>query len=121
MGKIPTLLITCIVSLVCGFLGALGAVTAFQAQLSGPQGATGLQGAPGAQGAPGVDGLDGVDGHKGKPGPRGRPGKAPKATTPRPVNLGTVNCKGRSVEVVTNATNKNQKLQLTKKSVCVVP
>lgn len=117
MGKLPTLVLTCVVSLVCGFLGALVAVTAFQAQLDGPQGATGLRGQPGEQGAPGVDGADGVDGAR---GPRGTSGKAAKAQN-KPVNLGTDTCKGRSVEVVTNATiNKNQKLSLVKSPVCVV-
>jgi hypothetical protein len=119
MGKMPSLLVTCVVALVCGFLGALGAVTVFQGQLHGPQGATGLQGPPGAEGLPGADGQDGVDGTDGKDGrrgPRGRPGAAPSDL---PVNLGTADCAGRSVAVVTDVTVRQQRMQLEKDQVCL--
>ena len=42
MGTLPGIVVTCVVSVVCGFLGALGAVTVLQGQLQGPQGASGL-------------------------------------------------------------------------------
>jgi hypothetical protein len=116
MRKMPSLLVTCVVSLVCGFLGALGAVTAFQGQLQGPQGATGLAGPQGERGAPGLDGRDGVDGER---GPRGASGKAAKAKDV-PKDIGTTNCVGRSVEVVTDVTiNKDQEMRLEKQPVCV--
>ncbi|MGZ4444483.1 MAG: hypothetical protein ACXVXC_15080 [Nocardioidaceae bacterium] len=116
MGKLPTLLLTCVVSLVCGSLGALATVTVFQDQLVGPQGPSGLAGAPGKPGPPGVDGADGANGAR---GPRGRPGPAAAPVAPQPVNLGSVGCRGRSVDVVTNVTVLGQKMQLEKHPVCV--
>jgi hypothetical protein len=114
MGKMPSLLVTCVLSLVCGFLGALGAVTAFQSQLEGPQGQTGLAGPAGEQGPAGLDGADGVDGER---GPRGRSGKAAEK---RSQNIDTSNCLGRSVQVVTDVTiNKDNEIALQKKPVCV--
>lgn len=117
MRKMPSLLLTCVLSVVCGFLGAFAAVTAFQGQLQGPQGATGLAGPRGEQGPPGLDGADGADGER---GPRGRSGKAAEAKKV-PRNIGTTDCVGRSVQVVTDVTiSKEQELQLEKQPVCVV-
>ena len=116
----PGLLVTCVVALVCGFLGALAAVTVFQDQLAGPQGATGLQGTAGEPGPPGADGADGVDGTPGERGPRGLSGKAGKAAGEVPLNIGTDDCLGRSVQVVTDATVRNDELQLERETVCVV-
>jgi hypothetical protein len=110
MGKMPSLLVTCVVALVCGFLGALGAVTVLQGQLQGPQGATGLQGPPGTEGAPGRDGERGA---------RGRPGKAGSAAPDLPLDIGTDNCAGSSVSVVTDVTVRNQRMQLEKEPVCL--
>jgi hypothetical protein len=115
MGKI---VLTCVLALVFGFGGALGAVAAFHTSLEGPQGPTGLTGAPGPKGPSGLDGADGVDGVR---GPAGKAGRAAKATGTKPVNLGSQNCTGRAMQVVTDVTiTKTQKLQLTKKNVCVV-
>ena len=116
MGKLPTLLLTCVVSLVCGSLGALATFTVFQDQLVGPQGPSGLAGAPGKLGPPGTDGADGADGAR---GPRGRPGTAAAPAAPQPMDLGSVGCRGRSVTVVTNVTVQGQKMQLEKHPVCV--
>ncbi len=117
MGKI---VITCVLALVFGFGGAAVAVTAFHGQLQGPQGATGLTGAPGPQGEAG---RDGVDGRPGKPGRPGKAGKAGKAATnvSMPTDLGLGNCAGRSMVVITDVKiTKGQKLQLVKKTVCIV-
>jgi hypothetical protein len=116
-------LVTCVLALVFGFGGGVGAVTAFSDSLQGPQGPTGLTGAPGpagADGADGVDGLAGQDGARGARGPRGLPGKA--ADTPRATatDLGDADCAGSSVTVITSATIVKQKLRLTKKDVCIV-
>ena len=117
MAKMSNLVVTGIIALVCGFLGALGAVTVFEGQLAGPQGATGLSGPPGEQGPAGVDGRDGVDGQRGPRGPRGRDGDAAQDV---PVDLGTEGCVGRSVEVVTDVTvNRQQEMQLEKQPLCV--
>ena len=120
MGKI---VLTCVLALVFGFGGALLAVGTFHESLTGPQGATGLAGAPGEQGPAGTDGVDGVDGKPGQQGPRGPAGKAAKAVKaePTPTDLGTSDCSGRSVQVVTDATvTKDNKLRLIRSAVCVV-
>jgi len=117
MGK---LVITAVLALVFGFGGAAGAVTAFHGQLQGPQGATGLTGAPGPQGEAGHDGVDGRDGTR---GPAGKPGKAGKAATnvSMPTDLGLGNCAGRAMSVITDVRiTKGQKLQLVRKTVCIV-
>jgi Collagen triple helix repeat (20 copies) len=120
MRNMSGLLLTCVVALVCGFLGAFAAVTVFQDQLAGPQGPTGLQGLPGEAGQAGADGRDGEDGTPGDPGPRGRPGRAAEAADETSVNVGTQNCLGRSVRVVTNASVRNAQLQLERDTVCLV-
>lgn len=120
MRSMPNLLVTCVVALVCGFLGALGAVTVFQDQISGPQGATGLRGIPGEPGPAGAAGADGIDGVDGERGPRGRAGRAARAPDKIPLNIGTTDCLGRSVEVVTDATVRNDELELQRETVCVV-
>jgi hypothetical protein len=121
MGKI---VLTCVLALVFGFGGALLAGTAFHDSLAGSQGATGLTGAPGPEGPAGVDGTDGVDGKPGAQGPRGPAGKepkAPKAVEPASADLGTSDCAGRSVQVVTGATvTKGNKLRLIRSDICVV-
>jgi hypothetical protein len=113
MGKMATLVLVCVLSIVCGFLGALASVSLFHDQLQGPQGATGLTGPPGAQGPAGVDGADGVD------GARGAAGKSGRAARAQPVDLGSNGCSGRSVDVVTDVTITAGKMHLTKKPVCV--
>lgn len=120
MGKI---VVMCVLALVFGFGGAAGAVTAFHGQLQGQQGATGLTGAPGPQGEAGRDGVDGHDGRRGPAGRPGRAGKAGKAATnvSMPTDLGLGNCAGRSMSVVTDVRiTKGQKLQLVRKTVCIV-
>ena len=90
-------------------------------QLQGPQGQTGLTGAPGAEGPAGQDGADGKDGARGPAGKPGKPGKAAKDPAPAATDLGSLNCAGRSVEVVTGVrVTKRQKVILTRKSVCLV-
>ena len=117
MGKWPTIVLTCVVALVCGFLGAVGAVTVLHSQLQGPQGVSGLQGPPGPKGNAGLDGADGTDGVR---GPRGRPGKAAKTPKPTQVNLSSSGCTGGSVDVVTDVTMAKDKVRQTKEKVCVV-
>jgi Collagen triple helix repeat (20 copies) len=114
MRKTQSLLLVAVLAVVCGFLGAVGGVAAFQSQLTGPQGPSGLAGPPGEQGPPGIDGSNGLDGDR---GPRGRSGKAAKRGAQ---HLGTSNCAGRSVEVVTDVKIQDDKLELEKDSVCVV-
>ena len=115
MGKI---LLTCVLALVFGFGGAVAAVTAFHDQLAGTQGETGLTGAPGPRGPAGQDGADGKDGAAGK---AGKAGKTAKVAAPTSVDLGSQNCSGRSVSVITDVTiTAQQKLKLTRKDVCVV-
>lgn len=116
MGKMPQLLVTCVVALVCGFLGSIAGGTLMQSSLRGPQGPSGLPGPPGEQGPPGLDGANGVDGEQ---GPRGLPGRAGQAAREVPVDLGTGNCAGRSVEVVVDVAIRNEQTQLEKRSVCV--
>ena len=120
MRNMSGLLVTCVVALVCGFLGAFAAVTVLQDQLAGPQGPTGLQGLAGEPGEAGSDGLDGEDGAPGEPGPRGRPGKAAEAADETSVNMGTQNCLGRSVRVITDVAVRNDELQLERDTVCLV-
>lgn len=115
MGK---LIVTCVLAVVFGFIGAFAAVAVFQSSLAGPQGESGLTGPPGPQGEAGARGADGADGAAGKPG---KAGKAAKAPDPVPVDLGVQGCSGRSVEVITDVTiTANQKLKVAKKNVCVV-
>jgi len=117
MGKI---LLTCVLALVFGFGGAVVAVTAFQDQLAGTQGETGLTGAPGPRGPAGQDGADGEDGATGKAGKAGKTAKVVKVA-PTSVDLGSQNCSGRSVSVITDVTiTAQQKLKLTRRDVCVV-
>jgi len=118
MGKI---LLTCVLALVFGFGGAAAAGVAFHDQLQGPQGPTGLTGAPGAKGEQGPEGPAGQAGKAGKSAKVVQPAKATSKPSPQVVDLGTQNCTGRSVQVVTDATvTKDQRLELTKKSVCLV-
>ena len=117
MGKI---VLTCVLALVFGFGGAVGAVTVMQDSLRGPQGDSGLAGPPGPEGPAGRDGADGVDGVDGARGPSGKAGKTAKVT-PTVLNLGIEGCTGRSVQVVTDVTiTTDQKLRLIKRNVCVV-
>lgn len=120
MRHMPNLLVTCVVALVCGFLGALGAVTVFQDQITGPQGATGLRGIAGEPGPAGTAGADGIDGVDGERGPRGRPGRAARTPDEVPLNIGTSDCLGRSVQVVTDVTVRGDELELQRETVCVV-
>ena len=120
MGKI---VLTCVLALVFGFAGAAGATAVFTSQLKGPQGATGLTGPPGPQGESGVDGVDGKNGKDGKDGHRGKRGKAGKAATDVsvPTGLGVAGCAGKTVKVVSGGTlTKNNKLNLTTKTICIV-
>ncbi len=114
MGKWGTLLVTAVVAVVFGFVGAFAAVNVFADQMQGPQGPTGLAGPPGEQGPPGQDGADGAR------GPRGLPGKPGHAARKVSTDLGTTGCAGRSVDVVTDVVIKNQTMNLVKKPVCVV-
>lgn len=116
MGKMPHLLVTCVVALVCGLLGSIAGGTLMQSSLRGPQGPTGLPGPPGEQGPPGLDGADGFDGER---GPRGLPGRAGQAAREVPVHLGTADCAGRAVEVVVDVAIRDEEMQLEKRSVCV--
>ena len=114
MGKI---VLTCVLALVFGFGGAVGAVTVMQDSLRGPQGESGLAGPPGPEGPAGQDGP------RAPSTPSGKAGKAGKAAkvTPTILNLGIQGCTGRSVQVVTDVTiTADQKLKLTKRNVCVV-
>jgi hypothetical protein len=119
MRNMSGLLVTCVVALVCGFLGAFAAVTVFHDQLAGPQGQTGLQGLPGEAGPAGADGRDGADGAPGERGPRGRPGRAAEAAETS-VDVGTQGCLGRSVRVVMDVTVRGEQLQLERGTVCLV-
>lgn len=117
MGKT---VLTCVLAVVFGAGGATGAVAALHGQLEGPQGATGLTGAPGPQGPAGRDGTDGKDGKQGAAGKRGPDGQAADNVS-MPTDLGLGNCAGRSMQVITDVRiTKGQKLQLVKKTVCIV-
>jgi hypothetical protein len=118
MGKI---VLTCVLALVFGFAGAGGAVYLFQDQFEGPQGPTGLTGAPGPAGQDGADGVDGATGPRGLQGKQGKPGKDAEEATAPATDLGTDGCAGKSITVITSASiDENQKLDLTKKDVCIV-
>ena len=117
MGKWTSLGLTALIAVVFGFLGSFVAVNVSTDQLRGPQGASGLAGPPGEQGPAGLDGADGVDGAR---GPAGKAGKAGRAARKPATDLGTTGCAGRSVEVVTDVTVRDQKVNVTKKTVCVV-
>jgi collagen triple helix repeat protein len=110
------LLLTALIAVVCGFLGALGGIAVLNDELVGPQGPTGLQGLPGEEGPPGADGSDGVDGVDGERGPRGRSGQAAEE---QPVDLGTEGCAGTSVRVVTDVSSDGEKIQVERETVCV--
>lgn len=118
MGKI---VLTCVLALVFGFGGAVGALAAFQDQFDGAQGPTGLAGSVGPQGPAGIDGGNGEDGAVGARGKAGRPGKA-ASKAPAPVtDLGTDGCAGNSVEVITRANlTKKQRLVVETDRVCIV-
>lgn len=117
MRPTSNLVLTAVIAVVCGFLGSLVGVAAFQSQLQGPQGATGLTGPPGEQGPPGLDGADGLPGEPGRRGPRGRSGAAAEKL---PVDLGNTGCVGAGVEVVTDVRiSDDQELLLEKEEVCV--
>ena len=121
MGKI---LLTCALALVFGFGGAAAAGVAFHDQMQGPQGPTGLAGAPGPKGDQGPEGPQGPAGLAGKAGKSAKvvqPAKATSTTRPQFTGLGTQNCTGKTVQVITDATiTQDQRLQLTKKTVCLV-
>lgn len=120
MGKI---VLTCVLALVFGFVGAAGATAVFTSQLKGPQGSSGLTGPPGPQGESGIDGVDGKDGKDGKAGERGKKGKAGKAAkdVEVPTDLGAAGCAGKSMKVVSGGTlTKDNKLKLTTKTICIV-
>jgi hypothetical protein len=121
MGKI---VLSCVLALVFGFVGAAGAVVAFHDQLRGVQGPTGLAGAPGALGPAGKDGTNGQDGARGPRGRPGRPGKVGRAAakSPTPVtDIGTNGCAGSFVDVVTRANlTANQRLIVVTKPLCIV-
>ena len=117
------ILLTCVLALTFGFGGAAAAGVVFHDSMKGAQGPTGLPGAPGPAGKDGADGVDGSPGPEGPAGKAGRPGKPGEDATAEPAvtDLGSTGCAGRSVEVITAATiDKDQKLQLTKKSLCIV-
>ena len=109
------LLTTCVVALVCGFLGAFAAVKVFNDDLRGAQGATGLQGAPGEQGPAGLDGADGANGER---GPRGRPGKEADAPKPPTVVAAQSDCTGQAFQMVTDVGSAQGKVKVTKNYVC---
>jgi hypothetical protein len=67
-----------------------------------------------------VDGVDGKDGARGPRGKAGKPGKAAKDVK-LPTDLGLANCSGKTVQVVTGGKmTKNDKLDLTTKTICIV-
>jgi hypothetical protein len=75
----------------------------------------------GPQGPAGVDGGNGQDGVRGARGTAGRPGRnASKAPAPA-TDLGTDDCAGRSVEVITRANlTAKQRLVVETERVCIV-
>ena len=107
------LLVTSVLALVFGFVGALGAVSFFADDIKGEQGPTGI---PGAQGEPGARGTDGGQGASGPRGPRGKAARVPKLPS---YDLGTVNCAGTGYEVVTDVTMVKQKARVSKELVCL--
>jgi len=115
MGKVTTLLVTAVVAVVFGFVGSFAAVSVFTEDLRGPQGATGVPGPPGENGADGADGADGAAGSRGLRGPAGKAARVEA----QPYNLGSANCKGRAVSVVTDARVVERRLQLERGLVCL--
>jgi hypothetical protein len=113
------LLLTAVVAVVCGFLGAAGGIAVLHDELVGPQGPTGLQGLPGEQGPPGADGADGVDGVDGADGERGPRGRSGRAAEQQPVDLGTEGCAGSAVRVVTDVSGDGEQIQVERETVCV--
>jgi hypothetical protein len=120
-------MVTCALALVCGFGGAAVAVSAMHDQLQGEQGPDGLTGAPGQAGVAGSDGTNGANGARGlhglagRPGRPGKPGKAAPKPPATATDLGTSNCAGSSVEVVTKARiDAAKKLVTVKKRLCLV-
>jgi hypothetical protein len=120
MGKLSSLLVTGVVALACGFGGAFAAVSVLAEDLRGPQGATGVPGPAGADGADGEDGAPGADGADGKRGPQGPRGKEARARAPRAYDLGSADCSGRSVRIVTDVRVESRGLQVDRGQVCVV-
>ncbi len=119
MGKI---VVTSVLALVFGFLGAATATTVFPAAFQGEQGQTGLAGAPGKDGADGEDGAVGPTGPAGPAGKAGKAGRAAQAAAEKPLNIGSSGCIGKSVRVITDISiSPDQKLRLTRENVCVVP
>ena len=114
MGRVTTLVITGVIAAVFGFLGAVGAMVAFQDECRGAQGATGLPGPPGEPGPAGVDGADGTPGER---GPRGPAGQA--QDVPATLGIGTAGCVGTAYEVVTDVVITGQRMRVNKESVCV--
>ena len=113
------LLLTAVVAVVCGFLGAAGGIAVLHDELVGPQGPTGLQGLPGEQGPPGADGADGVDGVDGADGERGHRGRSGRAAEQQPVDLATEGCAGSAVRVVTDVSGDGEQIQVRRETVCV--
>jgi hypothetical protein len=117
------ILLTCVLALTFGFGGAAAAGAVFHDSMKGAQGPTGLPGAPGPAGKDGADGTDGSPGPVGPAGKPGKPGKPGKdaAAVAAVTDLGSSNCAGKSVEVVTAVkVSKKQKVTLTKKTLCIV-
>jgi hypothetical protein len=69
MGNWQRLTLNLIASLLAGFLGATGAVYAFQGHLTGDTGVPGPEGDRGPRGLPGLAGAPGSRGFPGLPGP----------------------------------------------------
>lgn len=113
MGKVSKVLVTAVVALLFGFVGAFVAVQVFAEDLRGPQGATGV---PGPAGSDGTNGTDGADGARGPRGPRGT---AARVQTPRTYSIGTTDCVGQSFRVVTDVRVVNKRLQVDRELVCV--
>lgn len=110
------LLVTSVLALAFGFVGALGAVSFFADDLKGTQGATGIQGAPGEPGVRGTDGGQGSPGERGRPGKRGKAARVPKLPS---YDLGTLNCAGTGYEVVTDVTVVKRQVRTSKAVVCI--
>ncbi len=107
------LLLTALVALVFGFVGAFVAVQVFSEDLRGPQGATGLPGSPGEPGPRGTDGAPGP------PGPRGPAGTTAEIPELPSYDLSTADCAGAAVEVVTGVEVVRGRVQVTKDRVCL--
>jgi hypothetical protein len=120
MGKLPMMLVTVVTAVLFGFLGALGTVTVMAEEIKGEQGPSGLQGPPGEEGAPGQDGAPGKDGDRGPRGQRGPSGKDARLPDLPSSDLGTSGCAGSAVSVVTDVRVVDQRIQLDRRSVCIV-